>query len=276
MAAEWSEYVANHDPSTRDRLIVSYLFLVEETARRAHVRLAGRVPLDDLASAGTLGLMDAVDAYDPRRGISFESFATFRIRGAMLDEVRAMDWAPRSVRVAERRLLAGRAAVSHALGRAATVAEVAEHLGLPPEAVLRTDCETRATHVVPLSALASASHAGDDADRDADLPCAAAPPDPADCPSLDDVGPTFLRRLGQTERLVVRLYYGEGLTLREVGGALGLSEGRVSQLHARALTRLRELAGVVPTPHARPRRGRRPATAPRANGIIPSLPVLAA
>ena len=131
MAGKWSAYLATRDRDVRDGLIESYLFLVGDAARRAHARLGGHVTLDDLESAGMLGLMDAVDSFDPGRGFAFETFAVHRIRGAMLDEVRALDWVPRSVRIAERKLLAGRAAVAQALGRVGTNAEVAEHIGEP-------------------------------------------------------------------------------------------------------------------------------------------------
>jgi RNA polymerase sigma factor for flagellar operon FliA len=243
MAATWSSYLATRDRAARDRLIESYLFVVRDAARRAHARLGGHVTLDDLESAGMLGLMDAVDAFDPSRGIAFETFAVHRVRGAMLDEVRALDWVPRSVRVAERRLLAGRAALAQALGRVATHDEVAEHLRLPLEAVLKMDRETRATQVVSLSALTAAR--GDDDSHRNDEPLGAnAAPDPAAGELRDEVCGAFLRRLSRTERLIVSLYYVEGLTFREVGRSLGLSEGRVSQIHARALVRLRELAGA--------------------------------
>lgn len=251
MAATWSAYLTRRDRGARDSLIESYLFLVKGAARRAHARLAGRVTVDDLESAGTLGLMDAVDSFDPARGIAFETFSVHRIRGAMLDEVRALDWVPRSVRIAERKLLAGRAALAQALGRVATNAEVAEHLRLPLDAVLKMDRDCRATQVVPLSALTGAC--GDDEsgrDREAVLERCKVVPDPAARECHDEVCHAFVQKLSRTERLIVNLYYVEGLTFREVGRSLGLSEGRISQIHARALARLRELAGV-PSPPSR-------------------------
>jgi RNA polymerase sigma factor for flagellar operon FliA len=262
MAAKWRAYLRTRDRSSRDDLIESYLFLVRNAARQIYARLGGRVSVDELESAGVLGLMDAVDSFDPDRGIGFETFGVFRIRGAMLDEVRAMDWVPRSVRVAERKLLDGRAAVAQALGRAATNVEVAEHLSLPLDRLLKMDRESQAARVVSFSALTSPTRGADSPrDPESDLLRATAAQDRSARDVRDELCQTYLPKLARTERLIVTLYYVEGLTLQEIGRSLDLSESRVSQIHTRALCRLRELAGVATPARAPARRlGRPPGT----------------
>ncbi|MFM7718307.1 MAG: sigma-70 family RNA polymerase sigma factor [Actinomycetota bacterium] len=221
----WARYHARHDVAERDVLIVHYLPLVRSLARRARTLLSDEVELEDLVSDGTFGLVDAIERFDARRGCAFSTYAAVRIRGAMLDALRANDWAPRSVRAAARRVETASAELEASLGRIPTEAEVAQRLGISRARYRRVRADVENAVILPLEELLST--------RDAD-PLAA-----------EDGGETrailanALGSLPEREARVVWLHDLVGMTLLEISGLLGISHSRTSQVHGHALRLLR-------------------------------------
>ncbi len=222
----WSEYRATRDPAIRNRLVLQYAPLVKYVAGRVRTRLPDTVDADDLVSDGVLGLMDAIERFEPARGLSFQTFAVPRIRGAIIDGMRAMDFVPRSVRDKLRTVQRAQLALEERLGRAPEEQELAGETGLSV-AALRD-----------LGKQGSSNHANlDDFDLADELSNAAEH-------RIEDgaVSAAVMRavqNLAERDQILIALYYFEGLTLAEIGQVLGVTESRVSQLHRRAMTTLR-------------------------------------
>jgi RNA polymerase sigma factor for flagellar operon FliA len=231
----WEEY-RRGSPTARDTLVLHFAPLVKFVAGRLAAGLPSSVDDGDLVSAGVFGLIDAIERYDAQRGVKFETFAMPRIRGAILDELRAMDWVPRSIRSSARGVAAAREDLSHRLGREPGDAEVADHLGVSREELTRSLSMISRSYVLSLEAPSS---------RDEDAPTlsdglADLDADPAgafDDPAL--LLPEAIAALPDRERHIVSLYYYEGMTLAEVGEVLGVSESRICQVLSRSLGRLR-------------------------------------
>lgn len=236
----WLDYKHHADPELRDELIHRHLHLVKYIASRLVMHLPPSVEFDDLLAYGVFGLMDAIDKYDIRRGIKFETYAYTRIKGAILDGLRAMDWAPQSLRKRGREIAAAYGRLESKLGRAATDAEVAEELGLTEEEFQKLLNRLNHTNVLSLEDLVSGE--GDDTVYLRDLLADPDSPDPsvhAEWRDLRQRLSAALDRLPDREKIIITLYYYEGLTVKEIGELLGLSASRISQLHGRALMRLR-------------------------------------
>jgi RNA polymerase sigma factor for flagellar operon FliA len=237
-ATLWQAH-AGGDAAAREALLASHLNLVHHVARQLARTLATRADLDELVSAGTVGLMDALDSFDWSRGLAFSTYAVPRIRGAILDELRRLDHVPRSIRRKTRELGAAREALTHELGRAPDTREIAEHMGEDLETVWRWQAEVEGAVHIPLDRAAT--------ERD-DLPTPEQTmADPA-ADSLDErltldqeVGflKDALMRLKEQERIVLSLYYFEELKLHEIATILELTESRVSQIRTKALSKLR-------------------------------------
>jgi RNA polymerase sigma factor for flagellar operon FliA len=222
----WKEYQRTGDAMLRNRLVMQYAPLVKYVAGRMRTRLPDTVDPDDLVSDGVLGLMDAVERFDPGRGLTFQTFAVPRIRGAIIDGMRAMDFVPRSVRDKLRLVQRAQVALEERLGRIPEVEEVARETGMPLQ------------QVRDLAKQASGNHANlDDFDLADELASAAdhAVEQGDDRALLMRV----VQELAERDQVVIALYYFEGLTLSEIGEVLGVSESRVSQLHSRATATLR-------------------------------------
>jgi RNA polymerase sigma factor for flagellar operon FliA len=233
---------AEGDLAARDALLAEHLSLVHHVARRLARTLAGRADLDELVSAGTVGLIDAVDGFDWRRGRAFSTFAVPRIRGAILDELRRLDHVPRSIRRKTRELGTAREALTLALGRLPDARELAARIGEDVETVWRWQAETEGAVHLPLD-----GGAGDREDGAAPL---AHTIGDADVESIEERLTTereavILRgailRLREQERVVLTLYYFEELKLHQIGAILGITESRVSQVRSRALAKLRDV-----------------------------------
>lgn len=243
-AAElWTRRAAG-DQAARDQLVRENLGLVYHVAQRVARTLRVRAELADLVSAGTLGLMQAVDAFDPARGRAFSTFAARRIRGAMLDEVRALDHAPRSVRRKARLTAGARDALARAHGRAPTSGEVAAQLGVDAPTLRQWETAAQAAHLVPLDAPRGVPLGG--AQRGAPLAEALAADDDGagveDRLSREQEAASLraaLLRLPEQQRTVLALYYFEELTLLEIATVIGRTESRVSQIRTKALATLR-------------------------------------
>ena len=233
----WRAYRRSKDPALRERLVEADLALVKYLAARIASRLPKHLRLDDLFSAGLMGFLAAVDDYDPERGVSFSSYASHRIRGAIFDELRRLDWVPRSTRERMRNAQRAIDTLSRRLVRPPTDQEVAKELGIETEAY-RASLGKRIT-LVSLSA-AGGSDTGEPSLMDSVED--ATSPDPfltlAERERRAMLG-RLMDGLPERERQVLALYYYEGLTMREVGSALRVTESRVSQLHTSAVLRLR-------------------------------------
>jgi RNA polymerase sigma factor for flagellar operon FliA len=226
--ALWRRFKHDGDRDARDRLIVHYSPLVKFVAGRVRSGLPPAVEQADLVSDGVIGLMDALDKFDPGRGLQFQTYAVSRIRGAIVDGLRASDWVPRSVREKIRDIDAAQAKLEKQLGRAPKDPEVAAELGLTVAELRKVYSQTAHTSVVSFETNLDEDHA---------------PRASTDLPGADDdIPPGFLaavRELPQRDQIVVALYYWERLTLAEIGQVLGVTESRVSQLHSRATMTLR-------------------------------------
>jgi RNA polymerase sigma factor for flagellar operon FliA len=235
----WLRFRKLGDGVARAALLDRHLGLVHHTARRLLKSGARGLGLDDLIGAGTLGLTQAIDGFDVRRGLAFSTYAIPRIRGAMLDEMNRQQWAPRSVRARHRLIARARATLQQALGREPAQVEMARALGLELATYWRWVDETEGRTLLTLDV--THPEGEDETGLHETIPDdnAEAPGDEVEQRErLDELGKA-LRSLPSRDRLVLSLYYFEKLTLREIGETLGVSESRVSQLHGRALARMR-------------------------------------
>lgn len=219
--------------------------LVKYIAQRMAVKLPPNVELDDLISTGTLGLLDAVDKYEPGRDVKFSTYAQFRIKGAMLDSLREMDWVPRSVRSRADEIGSVYQALEKRLGRPATEAEAAKEMGMNIDEFMEALGEVGCASMVNMEDLASFSSELNILDILADVNGA----DPHAILSRRELKQAMgkaIDNLPEKERLMVTLYYYEELTMKEVGAVLDLTESRVCQLHTQAMLRLKgKLKGKV-------------------------------
>jgi RNA polymerase sigma factor for flagellar operon FliA len=237
----WQDYRASRSPEMREKLVLRYVSLVKYVAGRLAIGLPPSVQADDLISSGILGLMDAIDKYDLERDTRFETYAVTRIRGAILDELRALDWIPRSTRQKARRLETVYVELENSLGRSATAEEVARHMNLSTEALYGILDEVRSTNLVSLDEFVQGKD-GEGQTRLVDAVEDRESLDPADRMDIEDLKEVInnaILRLPARERLVIALYYYEELTLKEIGSILNVSESRISQIHTKAITRLR-------------------------------------
>lgn len=226
------------DTAERERLLQENLPEVRYIARRIHDRLPPHVPFDDLVHAGILGLIDAIDKYDPRRNVQLKSYARFRIRGAILDSLRQMDWSPRALRRQARRIEDAQRELAATLGRAANETEIAEHLGIALEEYQHLLGELRGLDLGSLYV----SGADDNGEMPHPSLTTKEEEDPfAQClrSEMRSLLAEAIEELDEKERRVLGLYYLEELTMKEVGVILEIGESRVSQIHTGAILRLR-------------------------------------
>ena len=244
----WLEFRRTQDKALRDRLILTYAPLVKYVAGRLGSGLPAHVDEGDLVSYGLLGLISAIERYDPERDIKFETYAMARIKGAIIDELRALDWVPRSVRSRAREIERAIAELESRLGRAPTDEEIAAKIGISTEELEESLTDISRSSIAALDELWSGSGEGDqvsllDTIEDTSGP---RPAEALDETELREALADAIARLPEREKLVVTLYYYEELTLREIGEVLGVTESRVSQLHTKAVLRLKaRLAGAT-------------------------------
>jgi len=240
MIALWRSYRADQsNVALRNRLIERYLPLVRYNAERVWQKLPEGVDLNDLMSAGVFGLMDAIDAFDLERGVKFETYCVPRIRGAMLDELRTMDWVPRLVRSKASKLEAARKAAEAELGRPPADAEIALRMGLPLEEFDKLKSEASAVGLVSLNKKWYETDSYKDV-REIDILEDSKGEDPTSGLQKRDLMRLVTKGLNRNERLIIILYYYEELTMKEIGATLGLSESRVSQMHSSIVVRLKD------------------------------------
>lgn len=234
----WEQFHKTHGDDFRNRLMENYRHLVKYAAERVHSKLPSKVELDDLISAGTFGLMDAILAYDPERGVKFETYCLPRIKGSILDELRSMDWVPRLVRTRAHQLTRATQSLQASLGRKPTIKETAEKLNMNMEEFERLRKDASAVNVVSLNTQYGDGDSEKDI-REIDI----IKDKKSDAPPIEaqkrDLKNLLTKGLTRAERLIVVLYYYEEMTMKEIGTTLDLSESRVSQMHSSIVQRLK-------------------------------------
>ncbi len=239
IVALWQAYGRDREATLRDRLVLHYAPLVKYVAGRVGTGLPAHVDIADLVQSGVFGLWDAIDRFEPERGLKFETYAMQRIRGAILDELRAQDWVPRSVRSRAREVERALERLETRLQRSATDAEVAAELSITVAELRGLYAQLQLTSVIALDELIAVGRGGTSiAER---LPDYAADEPGALLDSVESrrLLAEAVSQLTDRDRVVVSLYYFENLTLAEIGRVLGVTESRVCQLHTRAVLRLR-------------------------------------
>ena len=237
----WADYKATGAREARDRLIVHYSPLVKYVAGRVSVGLPQNVDQADLVSYGIFGLIDAIDKFDTGRSIKFESYAIARIKGAIIDELRSIDWVPRSVRAKARSVEKAYSKLEAAQGRTPTDAEVAAEMGISERDLQNTFNQISFIGLVALDEVLSvggergeSTTLGDTIADRGQSPVAA-----FEVEEMKQILASAINRLGEREKIVLTLYYYEGLTLAEIGEVLGVTESRVCQIHTKSIFQLR-------------------------------------
>jgi len=237
---KYKEETVKVDDALRDQLIMDYAPLIKFIAQKIAIRLPSNIELDDLTSAGVIGLMDAIEKYDPTRDNKFKTYAEFRIRGAILDELRSQDWVPRSVREKAKKIEKVYAALEQKLGRTATEKELAYELDMNLFELNDLISQVKAISLMSLDEMGGPSQS----DRKSLLDClenlnAKNPYTQLKVSAMKNVLMKAIEDLPETQRLVLSLYYYEDLNLKEIGRILLVTESRVSQLHTQAVLKLR-------------------------------------
>ncbi len=241
--AIWQEYKPDcTNKELRNILMERYFPLVKYNGERIWQRLPDGVELDDLISAGVFGLMDAIDAFDMERGVKFETYCVPRIRGAMLDELRTMDWVPRLVRSKASKINNARKKLETKLGRAPTVVEISEVLELTVKETEKMMSDANAVGLISLNKKWYETDSYKDV-REIDILEDKKGEDPTRRIQKNDLMRLVTKGLNRNERLIIILYYYEELTMKEIGATLDLSESRVSQMHSSIVQRLQQQLG---------------------------------
>ena len=236
----WQDFKLDQtNQELRNRLIEQYFPLVRYNAERVWAKLPDGVDLNDMISAGVFGLMDAIESFDMNRGVKFETYCVPRIRGAMLDELRTMDWVPRLVRSKASKLEAARKQLEAATGRPPTDVELATKLQIPMDEYEKMRAEASAVNLVSLNKKWYETDSYKDV-REIDIIEDTKGEDPTHGIQKRDVMRLVTKGLNRNERLIIILYYYEELTMKEIGQTLGLSESRVSQMHSSIVARLKD------------------------------------
>jgi RNA polymerase sigma factor for flagellar operon FliA len=242
VALDWQLFKAGGDRLVRERLILHYAPLVTAVAGRVGMRLPAMVEQADLVSYGMFGLIDAIEKYEPGRSVKFETYASARIRGAIIDELRAMDWIPRSVRTKARAVDRAYAELESELHRVPTESEVAARLQMDIRELRALFTQLSTVNVAALDELLGAGEDRGDRLSLLDTLGDDRTPDPENSFEAQETKFLLARaidQLGEREKLVLVLYYYEGMTLAEIGRVLGVTESRISQMHTAAMLRLR-------------------------------------
>ncbi|GMO61963.1 MAG: RNA polymerase sigma factor WhiG [Treponemataceae bacterium] len=237
----WVEFKKTKSPALRDNFIRQYMPLVKYVAGKVATGMPGSVEFDDLVGFGQFGLLDAINRFDPEKNVKFKTYAVTRIRGAIFDELRQLDWIPRSVRQKSRELEEAIGRLESKLGRVASDAEIAESLGISEDELHHTVMKVSTTSMLSLNDIWSAS---DNADHTSigdsiEAPSSLNPDVIVEREEVRRIIAESINELPEKEKLVLVLYYHEDLTFKEIGQVLNVSESRISQLHTKANHRLR-------------------------------------
>lgn len=238
----WAEYAkSNHDPAIREKIILEYSPLVKLVAGRLSMYLGYNVEYEDLVSYGIFGLIDAIDKFDCSKAVKFETYASLRIRGAILDQIRKMDWIPRTIRQRQKQIDTVMHQIESETGRAATDEEIASGLGISDEEYAEWQSKMKITNIVSLNEFL---------EQGSDVPNTPGvsrhfimPEEAVEQEELKIMLIDSLDLLTEKERKVIELYYYEDLTLKEISHILEVTESRVSQLHTKALQKMKTKLG---------------------------------
>lgn len=233
----WQQYNDTKAPEIREKLILEYSHLIKYIAGRLNIYFGSNVEYDDLVGYGVFGLIDAIDKFDINKGVKFETYASLRIRGSIIDSIREMDWVPRSLRQKNKELEKVYSEVENELGHSATDKEVADKLGVTLENFYKLLNEVNVTSMISLEDFLEQNYeigvdAGS-ADKDE------RPDRQAELCELTEILSDAIDKLPEKEKTVVSLYYYDELTLKEISAIMKVSESRISQLHTKAILRLR-------------------------------------
>ncbi len=239
-AALWLKYKENRDPKAREDLVGNYAPLVRYVAGRLAMGLPAQVELDDLESYGLFGLLEAIDRFDPGRGVKFETYALTRIRGAIIDGLRADTWAP-ALKQKAKQMEQVQANLESQLGREPSDEELASKLGLSVSDLARRQAEVSAAVMLSLDEIATSQEEGEGQTMADRLPDPTSPDPEAEALFTEkkEILALAIEKLSEKERLVITLFYFEGLTAKEIAMVMNLSVARISQLHSKAILRLR-------------------------------------
>lgn len=226
----WLEYQRQRRPDIREKLIAHYLPLVKLVAGRIAIGLPMHIDKDDLISNGFFGLLDAIERFEPLRSVKFETYAVARIRGAILDSLRAQDWLPLSIRQKARKYEQALSQLESSLGRSASDKEIAEALGISLDQLTSLLTQLNAATIIPLDEFIKGESPATDL---------TSPLQFVEDEAVKQTLAEAIETLPEKERTIVSLYYYEGLTLKEISLVLNLTEARISQLHTKAIFRLR-------------------------------------
>jgi RNA polymerase sigma factor FliA len=237
----WVEYRKTKSPVLRDKFIRQYMPLVKYVAGKISVGMPNSVEFDDLVGFGQFGLLDAIEKYDPEKNVKFKTYAVTRIRGAIFDELRQIDWVPRSVRQKSREIEDTINGLEAKLGRTASDTEIADALGMSEDDYHRTVMKVSGTSVLSLNDVwYNSDDSGNMSIGDSiESPSSMNPDTVVEREEIKKVIVQAINELPEKEKMVIVLYYHEDLTFKEIGQVLNVSESRISQLHTKANLRLR-------------------------------------
>lgn len=237
----WEEYQKKKTPELREKIIIEYAPLVKLVAGRLSMYLGYNVEYEDLVSYGVFGLIDAIDKFDLGKEVKFETYASLRIRGTILDQIRKMDWIPRTVRQKQKKIDEAIKQIEMKTGKTAQDEEIAQELGLTGEELLNWQSQLKVTNVISLNEyIEQGTEPVMDARNNSHF---AQPEDNIEEEELKKVLSEAIDLLTEKEKKVILLYYYEDLTLKEISNILEVSESRVSQLHTKALSKMRKRMG---------------------------------
>lgn len=241
----WDEYSKSKSPEIREKIILEYAPLVKLVAGRLSMYLGYNVEYDDLVSYGIFGLIDAIDKFDALKDVKFETYASLRIRGAILDQIRKMDWIPRTIRQKQKKIDQAIREIEAKCGRSATDEEIAENLGITGEDYLDWQSQMKVTNVVSLNEFMEQGSEIPNGGADGYSSSAQfdGPEEVIEKEELKKILAEALELLTEKEQKVIVLYYYEDMTLKEISSILEVSESRISQLHTRALQKMKVKLG---------------------------------
>ncbi len=239
----WADYAKTKSPEIREKIILEYAPLVKIVAGRLSMYLGYNVEYEDLVSYGIFGLIDAIDKFDFLKDVKFETYASLRIRGAILDQIRKMDWIPRTIRQKQKKIDAVIREIEISCGRMATDEEIAEKLGITADEYLDWQSQMKITNIVSLNEfLEQGSEVSNESSHTKSTQFDT-PEEVLERDELKKILTEALELLTEKERKVIVLYYYEELTLKEISSILEVSESRISQLHTRALQKMKVRLG---------------------------------
>ena len=236
----WAEYTENKTPELREKLIIEYAPLVKLVAGKLSMYLGYNVEFDDLCGYGIFGLIDAIDKFDNEKGVKFETYASLRIRGEILDQIRKMDWIPRTVRQKQKMLDNAYRKIENETGHLATDEELCSELGISMDELCNMQNETKMTNIISLDEYMDQGEVRVEPKADKDY---MQPEKVVEKEELKRLLLEVIETLTEKEKMVITFYYYEELTLKEISQVMDVSESRVSQLHSKALIKMKQRLG---------------------------------